>query len=194
MRVTDINNLKQLVTAMHLYCADNNDVLPWANWAAGDSPDRPGWLYTLNNKAQGPAQFKAETGLFWKTLGSGGLYMCPADRTNTPLFALRPQQISSYVMNGAVIGYERMIYPSIRMGNLSPDAVAFWETDEDKPSFFNDGASFPWEGVSGRHSQGAINALFGGSVSYIKFDDWYRYAAETNKNRLWCYPDSTDGR
>src|ERR1035437_6707770 len=45
VRVVDINNLKQQVTAMHLYCTDNSDVLPWPNWLTGDKPTRPGWLY-----------------------------------------------------------------------------------------------------------------------------------------------------
>jgi prepilin-type N-terminal cleavage/methylation domain-containing protein len=194
VRVTDINNLKQQTLAMHLYCTDNDDVLPWPNWFEGKMPTRPGWLYTLNKQVKGPARFKVETGLFWKTLGDPKLYMCPADKTNTALFARRAQQISSYVMNGGMIGYLRTKYPSAHLGSMLPEAVAFWETDEENPFYFNDGASFPREGVSARHNQGAINATFAGSVSYIKFDDWYRYAAETNKNRLWCYPDSADGR
>jgi hypothetical protein len=32
--MTDINNLKQQTTAMHLYASENGDILPWPNWAA----------------------------------------------------------------------------------------------------------------------------------------------------------------
>jgi hypothetical protein len=77
---------------------------------------------------------------------------------------------------------------------MKPDDVAFWETDEKDPSYFNDGANFPEEGVSGRHENGAINATFGGSVSYVRLGAWYVQVYETNKNSLWCYPDSPDGR
>ena len=195
LRLTDINNLKQQTLALHLYVTDNNDVLPWPNWLAGDGPNRPGWLYTLDTSAAGPARFKVETGVFWKTLKNPRLYVCPADLPTRPLFALRGQKISSYVMNGAVIGYGRMVVPPEKMANMAPDAVAFWETDEEEPKkFFNDGASYAQEGVSARHNRGAINGTFGGSVSYIKFDEWYREVENPNRNRLWCYPGSTNGR
>jgi hypothetical protein len=97
-------------------------------------------------------------------------------------------------MNGAVIGFDRVIFPPVKLGSMSPEAVVFWETDETEPSYFNDGASFPKEGVSARHLQGAINGAFDGSVSYIKFNQWYEEVDQTNKNQLWCYPNSQDGR
>ena len=50
----------------------------------------------------------------------------------------------------------------LHLGEISSEAVAFWETDEEDPTYFNDGASWPSEGVSARHSLGAINATFGG--------------------------------
>lgn len=192
-QVVDINNLKQIVTALHLHVSDSRDTLPWPNWAAGDRPDRPGWLYTIDPGAKGSERFKAQTGLFWKTLKFDRLYVCPADHPDA-WFSRRQQKISSYVMNGAVIGYMRMHYPPLRMSQFRPDDVAFWETDEEHPNYFNDGASFPLEGVSTRHLQGAIHASFGGAVHYIKLDDWNRDARSPNRNRLWCYPGSPTGR
>jgi prepilin-type N-terminal cleavage/methylation domain-containing protein len=196
--MTDLNNLKQQGLALHLYASDSSDALPWPNWLAGDvstnGVSRPGWLYTLDTSVKGTARFKAQTGLFWNTLHDARMYMCPMDYTNTPLFAQRKQQISSYVMNGAVIGYNRMIYPCVRLSSMATDAVVFWETDETQPGYFNDGASYAKEGVSARHLQGAINGAFDGSVSYIKFDTWYDEVDQTNKNQLWCYPNSANGR
>ena len=61
------------------------------------------------------------------------------------------------------------------------------------PDYFNDGANYPPEGVSARHHEGGIQATFGGSVNYVRFADWQREAAETNRNRLWCYPVTPDG-
>ena len=106
----------------------------------------------------------------------------------------RDQQITSYVMNGAVIGYERAAYPPVRAMKMQAEDVALWETDESQPGYFNDGASYPAEGVSKRHNQGAIRAAFDGSVAYVKFKDWYDQVAEPARNHLWCYPDSVDGR
>jgi len=193
-RVVDINNLKQLITATHLYAADASGILPWPNWALGDSPDRPGWLYRLDPQAQGPARFKVETGVFWPMLRNSKLYFCPRDGPHTPRFNERPQQISSYVMNGAVIGYNRTNYPPARLEAFRYDDVAFWETDEKYPDYFNDGASYPSEGVSARHALGAIHATFGGAVEYIKLEVWYLEEAKPTRNRLWCYPGSKDGR
>jgi prepilin-type N-terminal cleavage/methylation domain-containing protein len=194
VETVDINNLKQIITATQLYASDNSDVLPWPNWLKGDSPTREGWLYTLDNTVSGPAQFVVTTGFFWNTLKNPKLYMCPMDGPGTPLFSEREQQISSYAMNGAVIGYNRTNYPAARLASMHPADVAFWETDEKHPSYFNDGANYPKEGVSARHLNGAINAAFGGAVAYIRIATWYVEVDDTNKNNLWCYPGSVDGR
>ena len=191
-RVTDINNLKQVTTATHLYTSDNRDILPWCNW--GIPLDRPGWLYTTHPSDAGANRFRVETGLFWPTLQNARLYRCPQDAPAHPMFQYRAQQSSSYVMNGAVCGYNRERYPSLRLEEFEPDAVILWETDEQEPAFFNDGASRPEEGVSLRHDAGALCATFGGAVSYSRFVNWYRDVACTDRSRLWCYPDSPDGR
>jgi hypothetical protein len=97
-------------------------------------------------------------------------------------------------MNGAVIGYNRTNFPACKLSQMQPEDVAFWETDEKQPKYFNDGANYAKEGVSARHLNGAINAAFGGVVSYIRIDTWYIEVDETNKNNLWCYPGSANGR
>ena len=37
-KVTDLNNLKQIMVALHLYTADDGDVLPPPNWDNGGFP------------------------------------------------------------------------------------------------------------------------------------------------------------
>lgn len=156
------------MVAVHLYTTDNQDVMPWPNWAFGDEPDRPGWLYTPSSsvvvRPPGESAFKVETGACWPVLHNSKLYFCPQDGPGVPHFNERVQQISSYVMNGAVCGYTNMIFPSVKLGELPPESLAFWETDERYPNYFNDGASYPSEGISTRHHQGGIYGAFDGSV------------------------------
>src|ERR1022692_4966855 len=153
-QAVDINNLKQISAGVQIYATDNRDFLPAPNWKKQDEAGWPGWLYTLDPSAQGPAQFKIEKGLIWPTLKEQRLYMCPMDNTNTALFRQRDQQLSSYAINGAIVGFMRTNYPAEKLGAMRPDDVAFWETDETEPDFFNDGANFPSEGVSARHQIG----------------------------------------
>ncbi len=192
-QVTDLNNLKQQTIALNVYAADDGDILPWPNWDNGGS-DRAGWLYKADLTAVPPAEFKVETGLFWSTMHNPQLYLCPMDDPESAAFGERPQQISSYAMNGAVVGYNRALETPVKLQLMRADDCAFWETDETQPGYFNDGANYPEEGVSARHFQGAIQGTFGGAVSYVKLKDWYGDVNDTNRNRLWCYPGSPDGR
>ena len=199
-KVTDLNNLKQVMIAMHVYASDDGDVLPSANWDAGGGP-LPGWLYTPG----GAVNFDLKTGQLWPILRDAKIYVCPDDndlhttrwselkQVNMP----RPQQVSSYAMNGAVVGYSYAYehsHPPARLGQMLPGDCAFWETDETDPQHFNDGANYPPEGVSGRHLAGGIQALFDGSVNYIKMVQWYSEdMTNALRNRLWCNPNSPDG-
>jgi len=192
VETVDIGNLKQITVAMQLYATDNHEILPWPNW--GNTSGRPGWLYIFNSSASGSAQFDLKRGFFWSTLGDQKLYFCPMDNTNSALFAQRDQQLSSYAMNGAVVGYDRANFPAARSSDMRAEDIAFWETDETQPQYFNDGANYPQEGVSARHLNGAINAAFDGSVTYVRLGAWYVQVYDTNKNSLWCYPGSPDGR
>jgi prepilin-type N-terminal cleavage/methylation domain-containing protein len=197
-RAVDLNNLKESGLAVNLLAGDDEDRLPWANWLSGDTPQRQGWLYTIDTSATGAAQFKVETGLFWPVLKQGKLYFCPSDNTNSPLFQMRGQQISSYVMNGAACGYDRAIYPALKLSRMSPAGVSFWEcannTAEDNQLLFNDGASSPDENTSARHGTVAIYGAFDGGARTMKLTDWLAKISDANPDELWCYPGAADGR
>jgi len=200
-RAVDLNNLKELGVAMTMVANDNNDLMPWANWFSGEANAQPapqGWLYTYNSQASGPAQYAVQTGSFWETMTTPKLYLCPSDDTNSALFKLRPQQSSSYVMNGAVCGYGRALDPPVKLSRLSPAGVAFWEgnnaTKDDNEYLFNDGASSPDENTSGRHGNVAILGSFDGSASLMQIAVWEEKMVETTQpNELWCFPDSDNG-
>ena len=202
-KVTDLNNLKEIMVALHVYTSDSADILPPPNWDGGYYDGAPvGWLYApTNDPPSGPTHFRAETGLFWSTLHAPKIYVCPMDNVSQARYSQafgatvqREQQLSSYAMNGAVTGYERQLEKPVRLSAMKADDCAFWETDEREPFYFNDGANNPAEGVSGRHHEGGIQATFSGTVNYIRLNDWYQQVSDPNRNRLWCYPDSDDGR
>jgi hypothetical protein len=59
--------------------------------------------------------------------------------------------MTSFIMNGAVVGYGRLPSPA-RVFQFDADAVIFWDGNE-QPEFgppYNDGASFPREIVPAR--------------------------------------------
>ena len=208
-KVTDLNNLKQIMLAVHLYAGDNNDVLPEPNWDQGsatmdDGKSYPGWLYTVEAGVSGPQRFNLEKGLLWPTLHLPKVYVCPNDNPTETRYSKvyganvpREQQLSSYAMNGAVVGYMQFNrhpeIPPVKLASLRPTDCAFWETDESDPFYFNDGANYPPEGVSARHSQGGVQAVFDTSVNFVRFDQWKQEQESAGKNRLWCYPLAADG-
>ena len=199
-KVTDINNLHQIMIAVQTFAADNEDMLPQPNWDGGAAGSPKGWLYEVDSNYTDTNRFKANTGQLWRALQFPKIYFCPMDtKPNETRFSAsegtdmeRPQQISSYAMNGAVVGFGAIDKP-VKLAAMLPTDCAFWETDEADPFYFNDGANFPGEGVSARHNQGAIQAEFDTSVSYVLLKDWNNDVDDTGKNRLWCYPNSPDG-
>ena len=200
LQAADVNNLKQFGIALNLVASDNDDRMPFPNWASLETAEAgypQGWLYKLDPTASGPAQFKVETGLFWTVLNSPKMFFCPIDDTNSALFKLRGQQISSYVMNGAVCDYGNIQTP-VKLSQLNPMGIAFWEcannTVDENETLFNDGSSSPSENTSARHGSVAIYAAFDGSAALMKLSLWATKMNEPNANELWCYPNSPDGR
>jgi hypothetical protein len=78
--------------------------------------------------------------------------------------------------------------------SFQPTDMLFWETDEKDPGYFNDGSSSPGEGFSKRHNTGAIIGLMGGHFEYLKWKRYYQLLADPNRNSLWCFPSSRNGR
>ena len=201
-KAVDLNNLKQIMVALNLYTTDSREVLPPPNWdTGGKNGTNTGWLYAVNLTATGTNRFKLETGLFWDTLHAPKVYLCPLDNLTESRFSAidgvveqRPQQISSYSMNGAVIKFNDRIYPPVKLTALRPDDAAFWEPYEGDPHDFIDGASTPAWGFSDHHDPVAVEATFDSSARFIRSADWANEMRDTHRNRLWCYPNSEDGR
>jgi hypothetical protein len=108
----------------------------------------------------------------------------------------RAQQLSSYIMNGAVIGFRsgyKSNAPPVKISQMLPGDCVLFEADDRDPFNFNDGSSWPSEGISTRHLRGATQAAVDGSTSCVRDDDWLTDVLCTNKNRLWCYPKTSNG-
>jgi prepilin-type N-terminal cleavage/methylation domain-containing protein len=205
-RTADISNLRQVMLAVHVYTDDNQDIMPWPNWDYGsvmpDGVARPGWLYTINAATSGPAAFNGQAGLLWDSLHGGKVLLCPMDNPvqlygkSDGTTEQRTQQLSTYIMNGAVIGF-RSGYRSnavpVKVTQMLPTDCILFEADERTSFAYNDGSSWPTEGVTTRHSNGATWAAADGSSGYIRDDYWQSLVVFPGKNSLWCYPFATNG-
>ena len=108
--------------------------------------------------------------------------------------------MSSYIMNGAMMGYYRQPpgAKTHRLGEMSPSAYATWEPDDGPPynpaEVFNDGASYPVEseGPSKRHSTGCNVTSFDDHAQFLKFDTFVQQQ-DDKPGLLWCDPDTPQG-
>jgi prepilin-type N-terminal cleavage/methylation domain-containing protein len=217
-QATCINDLKQIVLATTLYAGDADDVMPFPNWGpvinvtiSGTQANVAGWLYTNSSPRAvytlGPppsSNIYVITGsLLWKYLNTSNVYKCPFDYKNNPkppeqTWRLRPNQVSSYGMNGAVCAYGNAGFMpplrSYRVEAFSPGDYCYWETGGQNPFWFNDGSNFPNEGISARHVSGAVIGAFGGQIEFIKVATYNTLQTNTVKNALWCNPRTANGR
>jgi prepilin-type N-terminal cleavage/methylation domain-containing protein len=205
-RTQCFNNQKQLLLAHLMYISDNDDRIPPPN-CGGENGSRnsalpAGWLYKPGEAVQtGTNYFGPSHGLFYPAMLSWKMYMCPLHKTNTPAWRQCNIKFTSYMMNGSVIdGGGAFDWgagaagKTFRNSDFQPTDMLFWETDERYYNYFNDGASEPDEGFSLRHTIGAIVGLFGGHVQYLKYDKYFQMVDDPNRNALWCYPKSRNGR
>jgi prepilin-type processing-associated H-X9-DG protein len=139
-------------------------------------------------------------GSLWPYVKTIKVYWCPLDQTNTPYFPQRLEQLSSYIMNGATMGY--FMNPTAckthKLSAMNPSACATWEPSDAPPydpaEVFNDGASYPIraEGPSKRHGTGCNVSSFDGHAELLKFNAFLKEQND-RPGRLWCDPDSAKG-
>ncbi|MBK7403957.1 MAG: prepilin-type N-terminal cleavage/methylation domain-containing protein [Phycisphaerales bacterium] len=187
------NNHKQIITGVMMYCNQWDDWLPRPNWAVNNrSYAEPGWLYTPPESS-----FKWEwethrTGSLWPYLENDEIYRCPAHKD----IGAGSDNTTSYLMNGAVVAFGRnkpnknpKRYQTYFVDQFDTQSVLFWETQGDG---WNDGSSYPTEGLNERHGRGATITCPDGHAEWIERST---YDEELNKrpSRLWCVPDSKTG-
>ncbi len=212
----DLNNHRQIMLAMTMYAGDNSDFVPqpgwpmtinhWASAATGAYPlgGTPATQANYDNKF--PQQEKLfRDGLLGAYLKNIQSLRCPADKKMDSQFLLRGIYITSYSWN-LVVNYWGSGTRTRKLTQFKPDAILQWEIDETQPTYFNDFANFPDEGVSARHGNGATISCFGGSAErmstktfyalsggrVVNLTDggksWKKLPSTSLPNRLWCAP------
>ncbi len=182
------NNHRQLITAVHTYATNEREYMPYSNWGPSNYPDGydTGWLYSGSISADPEL---VETGAIWRYHESREIYRCPLD--DPPWDRGPAQELTSYMMNGAVNGYSRRV--PFRLSQLPGNGIVLWETDEDSGGgFWNDGANFPNEGITRRHFDGATVGRVDGGTEWITFKE-YDEIEQERPGRLWFNPRSEDG-
>jgi len=130
----DLNNVKQVLLASHMYAGDNEDYLAHPSWG-GNLSGPENWLYATENKGRLPGRPNTpgsaagkdadspelENQLAFFRISQLGNYIadhkvlwCPKDistRSRGPLKALwlaRPVKLTSYCWNGTIGGYNNI--------------------------------------------------------------------------------------
>ncbi len=214
------NNVKQMMLATYLYILDYSDYLPNPNW--NPPVGQPGWCYdseSANGDSGGVPQpslgiYKSNPtwlyaggpggvvgfipnrgGLLWPYLQNTQIFWCPSENTNAmPTFSQRNNQLTSYLMNGALVGYNAIAPKTYRQTAFQPISIIFWQAADGNPGDWNDGSSEPDEGITTMHNGGTTVGVVDGSVRYLKTDAFANLAASTIANEVWCNPGSTNGR
>lgn len=192
VRIQCTNNIKQLAAAMHLYAGDNSDTPTDPNWnppfTLPDGSPRPGWCYTAGSIDLLNNQLSPTNGQSWPYLTSVAVYRCPLDRTNANQWSSRKQKITTYIQNGALVGYNGFTTPRpFKLSRFRQDAIIVWQGREDNLADFNDAASKPSEGISRAHEDGTTVGLVDGHIEYLKLSAFQELALQ-NPGRLWCTP------
>ena len=146
----DLNNVRQILVATHIYVADNEDHLPHPTWG-GDLTGPDGWVYATKNNGRipgGPAaptsavgkdvdsvQFSNQVAFFkisqlGPILSDYKICWCPKDVATRgkgklrQLWLDRPLKLTSYCWNGTIGGYNNIGKPSV-----NPDGATYKMSD-----------------------------------------------------------------
>lgn len=169
MLTTDLNNIRQIMLASHMFAGDNDDYLPYPSWGGAD---RDCWAYAANipdaagndspTVISNQLQY-AKRGQLAPYLGDERIMMCPKDERDRQVgrkkikFKERSIKITSYSFNGAIIAYASQP-PAIKtskfkLSSLRSTGILLWEANEDMTAYnFNDVGNQPHEGISQRHA------------------------------------------
>ena len=203
----DLNNIRQIMLASHMFAGDNEDYLPYPSWGG---PDRDCWAYAANiPDAAGndsPTVISNQVEYFKRgqlapyLANNHKTLMCPKDERDRFIgrkklkFKERIIKITSYSFNGAIIAFQmqpaNIKTSKFRLGTLRPTGILLWEANEDMTSFnFNDVGNQPHEGISQRHAASRIATAQTDIVGGIATFGTLSGSAVTIKIARWFSPE-----
>jgi prepilin-type N-terminal cleavage/methylation domain-containing protein/prepilin-type processing-associated H-X9-DG protein len=191
-----LSNMRQIMTMTIMYSNDWKGVLPYTNWGDGpsfgpkSSDGYPGWAYDGNT-----ASFKLDdikTGVLWEYAGGKKeLFRCPLDVgpwPNSQWYTV----MTTYCANGCMGGWSG---PRRKITEFKgAEAAMFWEVGATASGGEGwDGANFPDEGISVRHSGRSTTVGF--LDSHVVQYSVSQFNAELNRgpSTLWCFPNNPTG-
>jgi prepilin-type N-terminal cleavage/methylation domain-containing protein len=218
--VNDINNCKQNMLGMLMYCNDWNERMPAPGWGttsdcwitAANPPDlythqaanfqkdydqQVSW-FTGIIAAEAGSPTPPRSGLLYNYVKNWKLFLCPQDVVDGN-YLMRPEIISSYVWNGAIDAFGNSSTPD-KITQFKPTNILQWENDETQVAagFWGDFANKPSENgtapsMSRRHGKAAQFGRMDGSAAREPWVNVAAWALENKPNDLWCNPVSTTG-
>jgi prepilin-type N-terminal cleavage/methylation domain-containing protein len=203
----DLNNIRQIMLASHMFAGDNDDFLPYPSWGG---PDRDCWAYAANipdaagndslTVISNQVEYFKRGQLAPYLASNQKVLMCPKDESDRRVgrkkikYKERSIKITSYSFNGAIIAYQaqptEIKTSKFRLGALRPTGILLWEANEDMTSFnFNDVGNTPHEGISQRHASSRFATAQTDIVGGIATFGTLSGSATTIKISRWFSPD-----
>ena len=219
----DINNCKQTMLGMVMYCNDNSDYLPapgWdtinACWVMAANPNKVkmsaghtaanfesdydmqiSWFTGIPVPGAAGSQTPPGSALLYQYLKNPKLLLCPQDVVDAKYLS-RPQLITSYLWNGSIASFASG--PTYKISRFKPTNILQWENDETQVSkgFWGDFANRPMEispspSMSQRHGKAAQIGNMDGSAARELWKNIYDWANSSKANDLWYNPATTSG-
>ena len=213
--------------AVQLYCSDSLDVMPAPGWQM----NYDNWVTSANLTPLSANTYTAGTyqtvfdqqtqyftgsaplaagkpGLLYQYLRSIKLFRCPEDAINIDTYK-RSILISSYVFNGAIVGYPdstatmngTKFIKAFKISKFKPTNILEWENDEKNTATgnWNDFSNYPIESGQPsfdqvRHGKSCQVGRMDGSAARVLKADMIGWANNnTTPNDLWYNPNTANG-
>lgn len=203
-----MSNMRQIMIATIMYSNENKGWLPYTNWGDGPgfSPNGApfnvvGWAYdgkvSFSRGRFDPSDI--ETGALWKYIGGKReMFRCPLDSTPPPTNQWYTV-MTTYCANGAMGGWQIGGKPATGLQKLAAfkrawEAAMFWEVGvaADGGEAW-DGANFPNEGITVRHSGRSTTVGFLDGHADLYTLKHFNSELNRGPSSLWCHPDASDG-
>jgi prepilin-type N-terminal cleavage/methylation domain-containing protein len=201
MRTQCASSMHQMGIANVMYASDNRDKMAPPNWDGGNATT-PGWLYKGNidsnvgramraKPARNVADLYSTTyaGLWYTYLPNYKVYWCTKDHSADLKWNAesgsggRVNQMSSYIMNGALCQWGAMPTRKTTDSVVRPGSCLMWEPDYKLGErVYNDASStpdptvIPFEGIGSLHGKGGMILAVGGHTVFMTRTNFQREA------------------